>query len=96
MCIRDRRKASRIKTIHSSLALEGNRLSEHEVRDVLQGKTVVAPLREIQEVSPDKGRMPFVAVIDVLPDIESSQGAQRVPVVPLNLAEPEDEEEMEP
>ena len=44
------RKASRIKTIHSSLALEGNRLSEHEVRDVLQGKTVVAPLREIQEV----------------------------------------------
>lgn len=44
------RKASRIKTIHSSLALEGNRLSEHEVRDVLQGKPVVAPLREIQEV----------------------------------------------
>lgn len=44
------RKASRIKTIYSSLALEGNRLSEHEVRDVLQGKTVVAPLREIQEV----------------------------------------------
>ena len=44
------RKASRIKTIHSSLALEGNRLSEHEVRDVLQGKPVMAPLREIQEV----------------------------------------------
>lgn len=44
------RKASRIKTIYSSLALEGNRLSEHEVCDVLQGKTVVAPLREIQEV----------------------------------------------
>lgn len=41
------RKASRIKTIHSSLVLEGNRLSEHEVRDVLQGKPVVAPLREI-------------------------------------------------
>ena len=44
------RIASRIKTIHSSLALEGNRLSEHEVRDVLQGKPVMAPLREIQEV----------------------------------------------
>ena len=41
------RKASRIKTIHSSLALEGNQLSEHEVRDVLQRKTVVAPLWEI-------------------------------------------------
>lgn len=41
------RKANRIETIHSSLALEGNQLSEHEVRDVLLGKTTVAPLREI-------------------------------------------------
>ncbi len=44
------RKANRIKTIHSSLAIEGNTLSEGEVRDVINGKTVVAPLREIQEV----------------------------------------------
>ncbi len=44
------RKANRIKTIHSSLALEGNQLSEDEVRDVLHGKTIVAPIREIQEV----------------------------------------------
>lgn len=44
------RKANRIKTIHSSLAIEGNRLRESEVADILDGKTVVAPIREIQEV----------------------------------------------
>jgi len=44
------RKANRIKTIHSSLAIEGNTLSQNEVKDVINGKTVIAPLREIQEV----------------------------------------------
>ena len=44
------RRANRIKTIHSSLAIEGNTLSEGEVQAVLEGKTVVAPLKEVQEV----------------------------------------------
>ena len=44
------RKVNRIKTIHSSLAIEGNQLLESEVADILDGKTVVAPIREIQEV----------------------------------------------
>lgn len=44
------RKVNRIRTIHGSLAIEGNTLSEDEVRDILEGKNVVAPLREIQEV----------------------------------------------
>ncbi len=44
------RRANRIKTIHSSLAIEGNTLSEGEVKAVLEGKTVVAPIKEIQEV----------------------------------------------
>lgn len=44
------RKANRIKTIHSSLAIEGNTLSEEEVRDIINGKQVVAPIRQIQEV----------------------------------------------
>lgn len=44
------RKANRIRTIHSSLAIEGNTLSEHEVREIIDGKTVVAPIRQIQEV----------------------------------------------
>lgn len=44
------RKANRIMTIHSSLAIEGNELTEGQVRDIINGKNVVAPLREIQEV----------------------------------------------
>ena len=44
------RRANRIKTIHSSLAIEGNTLSEDEVRDILDGKNVVAPIKQIQEV----------------------------------------------
>lgn len=44
------RKANRIKTIHSSLAIEGNTLSENDVRDILDGKHIVAPIRQIQEV----------------------------------------------
>ncbi len=44
------RKVNRIKTIHSSLAIEGNGLSEGQVSDIVNGKSVIAPLREIQEV----------------------------------------------
>ena len=44
------RRANRIKTIHSSLAIEGNTLSEGDIQAVLEGKKVVAPLKEIQEV----------------------------------------------
>ncbi len=44
------RKANRIMTIHSSLAIEGNELSEGQVADIINGKSVIAPLRQIQEV----------------------------------------------
>lgn len=44
------RKVNRIKTIHSSLAIEGNMLSEGQVRDIIDGKNVVAPIKDIQEV----------------------------------------------
>ncbi|MCQ2198329.1 MAG: Fic family protein [Paludibacteraceae bacterium] len=44
------RRANRIRTIHSSLAIEGNTLNEQQVVDIVNGKNVVAPLREIQEV----------------------------------------------
>lgn len=44
------RKINRIKTIQGSLAIEGNTLSENLITDILDGKTVIAPLREIQEV----------------------------------------------
>lgn len=44
------RKINRIKTIHGSLAIEGNKLSESMITEILEGKHVIAPLREIQEV----------------------------------------------
>ena len=44
------RKANRIRTIHSSLAIEGNQLTEGQVSDIINGKNVVAPIKEIQEV----------------------------------------------
>lgn len=44
------RKANRIRTIRSSLAIEGNTLSESQVSDIIDGKHVVAPIKEIQEV----------------------------------------------
>ena len=44
------RKVNRVKTIHSSLAIEGNTLSEDQVFDIIDGKNVVAPIKEIQEV----------------------------------------------
>ncbi|MBQ2098466.1 MAG: Fic family protein, partial [Bacteroidales bacterium] len=44
------RKANRIKTVYGSLAIEGNRLLESQVTDIINGKNVVAPPRDIQEV----------------------------------------------
>lgn len=43
------RRINRIRTIQGSLAIEGNTLSERQVATLLDGKPVVAPLREIQE-----------------------------------------------
>ena len=44
------RKTNRIKTIHGSTAIEGNSLTEDQVTAVLEGKKVVAPKKEIDEV----------------------------------------------
>ena len=44
------RKNNRIKSIHSSLAIEANSLSLDAVRDVINGHEVVGPVREIREV----------------------------------------------
>lgn len=44
------RKNNRIKSIHSSLAIEANSLSLNQVKDVIEGRNVIGPLREIQEV----------------------------------------------
>lgn len=44
------RKINRIKTIQGSLAIEGNTLTESQITDIINGKHIVAPIREIQEV----------------------------------------------
>ena len=44
------RRSNRIRTIHSSLAIEQNRLSLEQVTAVLSGKRVVAPPKDIEEV----------------------------------------------
>ncbi len=44
------RKNNRIRSIHSSLAIEANSLSINQVKDLISGKTVIGPQKEIQEV----------------------------------------------
>ncbi len=44
------RRNNRIRSIHSSLAIEANSLSLNEVKGVIAGKTVLGPQKEIQEV----------------------------------------------
>ena len=44
------RKDNQIKTIHSSLAIEGNSLSEDQITHILEGRRVLAPANEIIEV----------------------------------------------
>lgn len=44
------RKINKIRTIQGSLAIEGNTLTEQQITAVLEGKRVLAPLHEIQEV----------------------------------------------
>lgn len=44
------RKNNKIKSIHSSLAIEANSLTFEQVRDVIAGKMVIGNQKEIQEV----------------------------------------------
>ena len=44
------RRINRIRTIHGSLAIEGNTLSEAQITAIIEGKRVIAPPREVQEV----------------------------------------------
>ncbi|WP_372793795.1 Fic family protein [Lutibacter sp.] len=44
------RKQNRIKTIHSSLKIEGNRLTEEQITALLENKRVIGPQKDIKEV----------------------------------------------
>lgn len=44
------RKQNRIKTIHSSLQIEGNTLSEEQIRAIIDSKPVLGPQKDVLEV----------------------------------------------
>jgi Fic family protein len=44
------RKQNRIKTIHSSLKIEGNKLTEEQITALLENKRVTGPKKDIEEV----------------------------------------------
>ncbi len=44
------RRNNRIQSVHSSLKIEAGSLSLDNVRDVLNGREVIGPAREIQEI----------------------------------------------
>lgn len=43
------RRINRVRTIHGSLAIEGNTLSEEQITAILAGKRVLVPPREVKE-----------------------------------------------
>ena len=59
------RKSNKIKSIHSSLAIEANSLTLGEVRDVINGKLVLGAQKEIQEVKNAYAAYDKVASVDV-------------------------------
>lgn len=44
------RRKNQIKSIHSSLAIENNQLSESQVKDLINGKLIIGPQKDILEV----------------------------------------------
>jgi len=44
------RKQNQIKTIHSSLQIEGNTLTQEQITAILENKRVIGPIRDIKEV----------------------------------------------
>jgi len=58
------RRENKIKTIQASLAIEGNTLTVEQVSDVFEGKIVVGPVKDIQEVRN------AIAVYNLLTDLD--------------------------
>ena len=44
------RRSNQIKTIHASLAIEGNTLTLEQITDILEGKRILGPSKDILEV----------------------------------------------
>ena len=60
------RKHNRIKTIHASLQIEGNTLSEEQVTALIENKRVIGPQKDIKEV---------MNAVDVYKDLPAYQSA---------------------
>ena len=58
------RRNNKIRSIHSSLRIEANALSLNEVKDVIDGKTVLGTAKEIQEVKNAYAPYEEIPVID--------------------------------
>ena len=58
------RKKNRLKTIHSSLAIEQNTLTLKQVTDIIDGKRVFGPPKEIEEVKNAKAAYAILEKID--------------------------------
>ena len=58
------RKKNRLKTIHSSLAIEQNTLTLKQVTDIINGKRVFGPPKEIEEVKNAKAAYAILENID--------------------------------
>ena len=56
------RKQNRINSIHSSLAIENNKLSYDQVMDVINDKFVIGPKKEIQDLKKVHGVMTFLTI----------------------------------
>ncbi len=57
------RKRNRVKTIHASLEIEGNTLSEEQITAILENKRVLGPKKDVQEV------VNAIEVYDMLPKL---------------------------
>jgi hypothetical protein len=44
------RKENRIKTIHSSLSIEGNTLTEEQITALIENKRIIGPKKDVSEV----------------------------------------------
>ncbi len=60
------RKRNRVKTIHASLEIEGNTLTEDQITAIIENKRVIGPKKDIQEV------LNAIAVYELLPKLNPS------------------------
>lgn len=64
------RKQNKIKTIHSSLSIEGNTLTEEQVSAVIDNKRVIGPQKDVLEVM--NALKVYDAIAELIPDSGNS------------------------